>query len=851
MPSRFLWTALLVSFVSLARAQTAATLPVPGDRFAGGAGAVYGFQYYGRAVNFVYARPTGLHRMGTDFPLTRIPPKGATLVLDARDDDSGRKPKVRIAVNETVLCDGETPFHGLGFSIRRFFIPARALRVGANRLEIENRESAGPAGAPPWFMVAGATLLPGANPPLTRAEREQRAGLDLRDPVGATLLRGAADPTYAQVARHFPPMKRPRELVGVPRHPYDIGIDSLGRLQLGGDISRNDSPAVWIETGDPPAPLWSERAPPARRLLDGSLPIVALSGARQGIAFEQTTLGWSEGFSPETDLFALVRLNLRALPGGTLPETVRLVRRPGGESARFTVRPRDGGGEVCLRIPYLHPERAEPIEPAEFARTLAQTRRFWTGLLGRGMQIEVPERRVNAAWKTWLAYSFLDIDRKDGFDEPHDGSGYYGVIYGYSALLYCHALDRYGFHEQAARCLETILHFQQPDGLYTQNYGLPDQGLLLLVLSEHFRLSGDRAWLQRVAPAMERAGDWLLRQRAAAPKTGPVAGLIRFRPYCDYETPTCNFNSDAACCVGLEAAAATLARAGKKPSAQRFRAAAAQYRADILRAMDAATQRRDGGTLLPLEPDTLRLEKASGFRGGEYYGLLASCLLESEFLAADDRRARGIADWIEKRGGLIAGLCRFDNGIDHAYTYGYLLTRLKQGDARRYLLGFYGMLAYGMTRDTFSGVELTQIRTGENAYTLPHLYSCTQQLQTLRTMLLREDGETLRLGEAVPRAWLADGKRVAVTGAPTRFGTVSYTIRSNTKAGRIEVRLAAPPGKPAQIVLHLRHPEGWPPRRVVVNGRRLRAAPGETIVLERPQGDLRIEAQYAPPGHPR
>jgi hypothetical protein len=96
-----------------------------------------------------------------------------------------------------------------------------------------------------------------------------------------------------------------------------------------------------------------------------------------------------------------------------------------------------------------------------------------------------------------------------------------------------------------------------------------------------------------------------------------------------------------------------------------------------------------------------------------YYGLTASSLLATGFLSTDEKPATWIVDAIEKRGGFLvnAGL--------------------------------------GMTRDTYSPVEVTMIETGENHATLPHLYSCTEQLQLLRTLLLREDRDVLQIGEGI------------------------------------------------------------------------------------------------------
>ena len=121
-------------------------------------------------------------------------------------------------------------------------------------------------------------------------------------------------------------------------------------------------------------------------------------------------------------------------------------------------------------------------------------------------------------------------------------------------------------------------------------------------------------------------------------------------------------------------------------------------------------------------------------------------------------------------------MCEFHGGIDHAYTFGYLNNALKRDEVNKALLGFWSFLAFGMTRDTYSPVEVTMIDTGENQYTLPHLYSCTEQLRLLRNLLLREDGDVLWIGQGIPREWLENGKHVAVNSATTTFGDVTYRI---------------------------------------------------------------------------
>jgi len=681
------------------------------------------------------------------------------------------------------------------------------------------------------------------------------------DTVAAKLLVGSADPTFDRVASFFPPFRFPREVVGVPEHPHDIGVDYLGRLQFAdeiGDYGRVDTErirAVWLEIGDPPAIPASEAQPLTRRLLDGYLPIVILTAERDGLTYEQTVFGWSEGFSPDRDLSAFVRLRVRATKGA-LPKDTQLVVAPEKTRTLFPLHlAKDGAVELALCIPFASPTSAVEIPAKDFDKILSQTARFWRGLLSKATCFTVPSSRVNDAYRAWLAYSLLNVDKVNGYCEPHDGAGFYELIYGYSAALYCMALDHYGLHDRAARYLATLLHFQRPDGMYDQNSGLIDLGALALALVEHYRCTGDKAWLRSVAARLVSACDWIQKSRADAPKEGVTRGLIKWRPYCDYATPTFNYWGNTYCCTGMEAAASALEAIGMTADAARIRQEAAAYRADILASMKAVVVSRDGFTLLPIEPDTQRLLKDSNYKGTDYYGLTASSLLENDFLDPNDERARWVTNALE-RDGLISGICRWMAGTDHAYTYGYLRNQLRRGEARKVLLGFYGMLAHGMTRDTYSGVEVHTIETGVNMQTLPHLYSCTQQLETLRMILLREEGDTLRIGDAIPRAWLANGQQVEARSTATRFGDVSFAITSHVKRGQIEVRLT-PPTRSwrtvadrvarywPRIVIRLRHPSAARITRVLVNGKTWPAFGQETIELGSMTRPVVVRAYYA------
>ncbi len=708
--------------------------------------------------------------------------------------------------------------------------------------------------AKPGAAAAGTLQDAKAGGTLSAARIKELQAAD-KDILGNMELAKRDDPTYESVAAYLPGMKKPREVVGVRYHPHDIGIAPDGTLQLSDDFDAAGAPTAFFEVGNPTVRFGSGPDGCAKSLLLGYLPIVVARFTYDGIEYKQTVFGYSEGLSPDEELWAYVELEakssrlqdceavvgLRFSPVSTLnaAKTWPLKLAPGAVS------------RLLLRIPFNVKASAwAEVPEADFDAASRAAVFFWTRELNAGMTINVPEPRINDAVRAWRAYAVLDVDKINGVLEPHDGAGFYEQIFGYSAALLPHALDLWGRPDDARAILDSLLTFQQPDGLFTSNFGTPDPGTLLGSLWEHYELTGDIAWLRGVAPKMIKMADWIIAKRkesmlpAGATKS-VTYGLIKFKPYCDYATPAFDYFGDTYCAAGLEKTSRALQAVGNNEGAGRIGREAIEYRRDILASMDASAIERDGFKILPLEPETHRLLKSTNDRGGGYYGLVAGCALENEFLPAEDERTGWVMRFMKEKGGLRLGMAEFDGGVDHAYTYGYWLDCLKLDRVKEAILGLYASLAYGMSRETYSGVEVTHLFTGANESTLPHLYSCTQQLRLLRMMLVREDGPDLRLGQAVPRHWLSAGRTIVIQNAPTTFGPVSFTIESHIDRGRIDVRLIAPGREtPRNVLLRLRHPQEKPIKRVTVDGRPIASFAGDTVTLASPRGALKIVVEY-------
>jgi hypothetical protein len=182
----------------------------------------------------------------------------------------------------------------------------------------------------------------------------------------------------------------------------------------------------------------------------------------------------------------------------------------------------------------------------------------------------------------------------------------------------------------------------------------------------------------------------------------------------------------------------------------------------------------------------------------------------------------------------------------------YILDTLRRDDPERSLVSFYGMLAQGMTRNTFIGAEGCAVEPlddgGRFFYCPPNSSSNGQWLAVLRYLLVQdwdedEDGrpDTLRLCFATPRRWLENGKKILVENAPTDFGPVSVTMESKLDAGQVVANVSLPErNMPKRTLLRARVPQGWKVLAASVGNEKLQADDRGTVDLSALRGKQQV-----------
>ena len=115
----------------------------------------------------------------------------------------------------------------------------------------------------------------------------------------------------------------------------------------------------------------------------------------------------------------------------------------------------------------------------------------------------------------------------------------------------------------------------------------------------------------------------------------------------------------------------------------------------------------------------------------------------------------------------------------------------------------------------------------------------------LRQVFVREQGDELLLGQAVPRDWLKAGQRCGIEHGATYFGptTIVYTAAAN----KIDAHLEAPTrNAPKQIRLRFRAPNEHPLVSVTVKGKPWKRFTNDWVELPGDIGNAELSASFTP-----
>lgn len=519
-----------------------------------------------------------------------------------------------------------------------------------------------------------------------------------------------------------------------------------------------------------------------------------------------------------------------------------------------------GAESRCVVFLPSRPNMRLDVWGVPYLRTAVET--YWRAVLAKGALIETPEPLLNHLIRSSLVRCWIAArNEADGARiAPWIAAMAYGPLES-EAHSVIRGMDLLGHEEFARRGLDFFIHRYNTNGFLTTGYTTFGTAWHLWTLGEHYRWSGDAAWLRRVAPEVARVCHWIVRQtqktkhRDARGQPVPEYGLMPPGVLADWNAYACHFTMNGYYVAALQQAGEALRDIGH-PDAAFFLERAAELRRNTLRAY-AWTQARSpalplrNGTWIPHYPSQVHSPgPLADFFPGEDAGrswcydveLGAHQLVPAGVLSPRSRETERMLEHMEDVQFLADGWFDYPAAMNHAdwfnlggfskvqpyYTRNAEIYALRD-DPKPFVRSYFNTLAALLNPEVLTFWEHFHHsgawdKTHETGYFL----------QQTRFMLAMEDGQRLRLAPLVPAHWLRDGHVVGAQRLATRFGPVSFRIVSHTREGYITARIEPLERvRPELVTLRLRHPEGRSPRRVLVNGQ-------EHADVDRRTGDIHL-----------
>jgi hypothetical protein len=323
-----------------------------------------------------------------------------------------------------------------------------------------------------------------------------------------------------------------------------------------------------------------------------------------------------------------------------------------------------------------------------------------------------------------------------------------------------------GLVDRAERAIDQFPAQQTAQGYFHSQEGEWDSnGEALWIMHRFIEITG-RPLKQAWAKAIERAGHWIIKKRLNDNLEAPHAGLLPAGFSAEHLGPNDYYYWDDFWSIaGLQCASSLLA--GSKPRvAEQFSQIANQFTKAVERSLRLNDQRL-GCCAIPASPYR-RLD--AGMIGSIVQGY------PLQLVPHDERRLLATVNYLIDN-------CFVNNaffqdmihsGLNAYLTLHVAQVLLRAGDSR--YLTLIEQVAE-LASPTGQWPEAIHPKTkGGCMGDGQHVWAAAEWLLIIRNCFLREEEETLVIGQGIPQSWHEQQMPIRFGPAPTEFGTVTITI---------------------------------------------------------------------------
>ena len=178
--------------------------------------------------------------------------------------------------------------------------------------------------------------------------------------------------------------------------------------------------------------------------------------------------------------------------------------------------------QLAFKMPVVPLETTSPdfakLTSASFDIYLQNAVAFWENILAGGIDITLPEEKINDTFKVNLIYDLIARDKAGDQYIQTVNKFHYHAFWLRDSSYIARMYDVSGYHQYARQILDFFAGWQQPDGNFVSQGGQFDGwGQTLWAYGQHYHITHDKAFAEQVYPSVQRAVGWLEKARQADP----------------------------------------------------------------------------------------------------------------------------------------------------------------------------------------------------------------------------------------------------------------------------------------------------------------------------------------------
>lgn len=432
--------------------------------------------------------------------------------------------------------------------------------------------------------------------------------------------------------------------------------------------------------------------------------------------------------------------------------------------------------EITLSIA-LDEDQTEPL-PADAWQNINNTR----------CVLECPEPEYQSLYDAAIA-SLILHSPDDVFPGPYT----YRRFWFRDAAFIIHAMLCAGLTDRAERALENFPRRQTAKGYFLSQEGEWDSnGEVLWVLGRYFDMTGTTPsprWLESIS----KGARWIMQKRLDDNSEAAHAGLLPAGFSAEHLGPNDYYYWDDFWSVTGLRAAARLIDSSNSRAGTEFSDAADSLSTAIDRSLSLCEHRLQR----PAMPASPYRRMDAGAIGSLVAGY------PTQHFAANDRRLQDSLEFL-LRNCFVNGA--FYQDMIHSGLNAYLTLHVAQ------ILLRAGDLRYLALMDTVAALASSTGQWPEAIHPFTsggcmgdghHVWASAEWVLMLRNCFLREEGTQLILCSGIPRRWLNQDDHIRFGPAPTSFGTVNVSVKTDSAGHPLIEWQGSWHNKPPDIIVAL------------------------------------------------